>query len=398
MVYIGFATHSYNIDMHLLKFTDSEEENQDEDSEFSERGHFKEVLKVERIDASLTPAKLIILVTEPGTYKIIWDNSFSWLTSKKLRCRVSVLRPLEKIDPSKAIKQIEEEKKEIEKSEPQEIKEIEMQDKSNESKSKIVSLKLNGENRDLNISLVTRMSKLYDSGDQKHINLLVSKSKISVLDGFSIIEECENNCGSLESTVCKILDRNEYDNKSVLVNVYLCEKYTVESETIPVETDEAYLNAFTKLGYFPEGLVKHRNFYRMNLINIAEGFVLYSIYCQNENENQLKNRIHVHLEKESKIVSMLFEGIIHDKISGFNYDNSKTFEQNLENIAEFINKIHVLFGGFVLSFSSIGIEIRQEFLEELKSKISSDKPEDIAVKVISSEEVKDGFKIIPQFY
>lgn len=35
---------------------------------------------------------------EPGTYKLIWDNSFSWFTSKTLRYRLSVLRPLSQID------------------------------------------------------------------------------------------------------------------------------------------------------------------------------------------------------------------------------------------------------------------------------------------------------------
>ena len=39
-----------------------------------------------------------MFVKEPGTYKIIWDNSFSWFTGKTLRYRLSVLKPLSQID------------------------------------------------------------------------------------------------------------------------------------------------------------------------------------------------------------------------------------------------------------------------------------------------------------
>lgn len=32
---------------------------------------------------------------QPGLYRIIWDNTYSWFTKKKIRFRVSVLKPID---------------------------------------------------------------------------------------------------------------------------------------------------------------------------------------------------------------------------------------------------------------------------------------------------------------
>jgi len=45
----------------------------------------------------------VLFVKEPGTYKLIWDNTFSWFTSKTLRYRLSVLRPLSQIDLERSV-------------------------------------------------------------------------------------------------------------------------------------------------------------------------------------------------------------------------------------------------------------------------------------------------------
>lgn len=45
----------------------------------------------------------MVFVKEPGTYKIIFDNSFSWFTGKTLRYRLSVLRPLSEIDMQRRV-------------------------------------------------------------------------------------------------------------------------------------------------------------------------------------------------------------------------------------------------------------------------------------------------------
>ncbi len=44
-----------------------------------------------------------MFVKDPGTYKLIWDNSFSWFTSKTLRYRLSVLKPISQIDLERGV-------------------------------------------------------------------------------------------------------------------------------------------------------------------------------------------------------------------------------------------------------------------------------------------------------
>ena len=43
------------------------------------------------------PVKILIFVKEPGIYKIIFDNSYSWFTGKEIRCRINILKPLSEI-------------------------------------------------------------------------------------------------------------------------------------------------------------------------------------------------------------------------------------------------------------------------------------------------------------
>jgi hypothetical protein len=106
LIYIAFATMENDITIHLLKYIsdDSDEVAENITSSPSkkgftaEKGQFKTILRVDRIDSSKTPIKLVIFVKDPGTYEIIWDNSFSWFTGKILKYRLSVLKPLTDID------------------------------------------------------------------------------------------------------------------------------------------------------------------------------------------------------------------------------------------------------------------------------------------------------------
>lgn len=73
MVYIGFATLLNDVTFHLLKYIASDEEIQDNENEIKEtdttenqeydenltdKGHFKSILKLERIDSSINPIKV----------------------------------------------------------------------------------------------------------------------------------------------------------------------------------------------------------------------------------------------------------------------------------------------------------------------------------------------------
>lgn len=73
LVYIGFATLLNDITFHLLKYIPNDEENKEQESEhkqtealptieydenFTDKGHFKSILKLERVDSSINPFKV----------------------------------------------------------------------------------------------------------------------------------------------------------------------------------------------------------------------------------------------------------------------------------------------------------------------------------------------------
>ena len=133
IIYVGYATASNDINFELLLYQSietvssmSERVNPPQRSDTSktlvsrnhvvstetnfmsedadpDQANFKRIIKIDRIDSSLNPVKIVLFVSEPGTYKIVWDNSFSWFTSKSLRYRFSVLKPLSQLDLNRKV-------------------------------------------------------------------------------------------------------------------------------------------------------------------------------------------------------------------------------------------------------------------------------------------------------
>ena len=84
LIYIGFATQAYDINFKLMKYV----------QDISDSSKFIEIIKFDKINCSEIPIKIIILIHNPGIFKIIFDNTYSWVNSKIVRYRLSVLRPL----------------------------------------------------------------------------------------------------------------------------------------------------------------------------------------------------------------------------------------------------------------------------------------------------------------
>jgi hypothetical protein len=126
IIYVGFATASNDINFELLLYQGHHEEERTvtfrraESSKTLVSNHhvvtdnfmneadpdqsnFRSIIKIDRIDSSLNPVKIVLFVSEPGTYKIVWDNSFSWFTGKALRYRFSVLKPLSQLDLTRKV-------------------------------------------------------------------------------------------------------------------------------------------------------------------------------------------------------------------------------------------------------------------------------------------------------
>ena len=86
ILFIMFNSVGMDITFRLFKFCPFiKEENCD--------NYFYEIFKVEKTEGN----KIILFVKNPGIYKIVFDNKYSWINSKIIRYRVSVLKEMNEI-------------------------------------------------------------------------------------------------------------------------------------------------------------------------------------------------------------------------------------------------------------------------------------------------------------
>ena len=83
IIFIMFNSVGMDITFRLFKFCPFiKEENND--------NYFYEIFKVEKTEGS----KIILFVKNPGIYKIVFDNKYSWINSKIIRYRISVMKEI----------------------------------------------------------------------------------------------------------------------------------------------------------------------------------------------------------------------------------------------------------------------------------------------------------------
>ena len=101
LIYIGIATSAYDINVKLLKYCPNIKCDNNYYDDLTDNGHFIEIYKIERIDCSEIPVKIVLFCKESGIYKLVFDNSFSWFTSKVIRYRLSILKLLSEVNNEK---------------------------------------------------------------------------------------------------------------------------------------------------------------------------------------------------------------------------------------------------------------------------------------------------------
>ena len=92
LIYIGVATNNYDINVKLFKYCPNITNDNNYYDDLNDNKHFIEIYKIERIDCSEIPLKIILFCKEKGIYKLVFDNSYSWFNSKTVRYRLSVLK------------------------------------------------------------------------------------------------------------------------------------------------------------------------------------------------------------------------------------------------------------------------------------------------------------------
>ncbi len=94
LLYIGYNLPSFDINFHLIKYCPNinnslkSKENGEEKTQYEDHKYFYEIFRLEKS----SNAKIILLVKNPGIYKIIFDNKYSWFNNKLLRYRCTIMK------------------------------------------------------------------------------------------------------------------------------------------------------------------------------------------------------------------------------------------------------------------------------------------------------------------
>ena len=97
VLYIGFNLPYYDINFHLIKYCPnvnkdlmSNKEKAEEIVQYEEHKFFYEIFKLEKTQG----AKIILFIKNPGIYKVLFDNKYSWFKAKLLRYRCTILKEM----------------------------------------------------------------------------------------------------------------------------------------------------------------------------------------------------------------------------------------------------------------------------------------------------------------
>jgi hypothetical protein len=58
--------------------------------------NLEDIYKVSKIESYPNPVKVSFIAKEPGIYKVVWSNEYSWFKGKTLKFKISILRPVSK--------------------------------------------------------------------------------------------------------------------------------------------------------------------------------------------------------------------------------------------------------------------------------------------------------------
>lgn len=377
LVYIGFANQANDINFKILKYIEA-----------NEKSYFKEIFKINKYDGTENPLKVIILISEPCFLKVIWDNTYSWITNKKLRIRISVLKPQEyiNIEEFKAFL-LDTEEIIIKESSEIELKNI---DKNNKERSEfvikykdkkkkydLISLKNYYENK-----ICSNVLKLYIHllviDNNKFVFINNTKNKVFKTDSFFEKEKIFDLIGNIISFETNSKNINEIE---IDIIIYHCKKI------------EDIIFDFHNFN----------NSIKFKIINLelSESFSKYKLFKNMEMNNNSNFLFISFLEDNNPNFALYYDDILYDSLNGgldFN-SNSTNLNIKFENTFKFIQKIQVLFGEsniFILSLPHYTNYNKAEyFIKELNEKIKFNNKYQISL--INEEEFIEAIGLIPNF-
>ena len=376
---------------------------------------YKNIFKEEKIEDTF---KFFILCNGYSLYQIIFDNYYSWFTSKDVNYRIALLKMADK--PIKGL-ELEEKKDEI----IEELKENTKEEKSinKDDKNKLYCY-FDGKNiafdqKDICGKIKTAKEKKDSNSNIINIPVILYLNNLRIISfdeekGISIKEIVDEDEDLISKTGFELkikhylsktlkLNPNEIKDKKILISIFsqnrelsslneeIAEKINaVKSNSINNSTnDPEYINYLEKIGFYPsEEIEGYKNKIEYKLYDLCEQSLIYYLFnSKTQNIEITKSVLFILLDEKVVNAAVFNEGAVFSNFKGKkNYLNNININDE-NSVLNFLENANETFEGIELVLSCVDCkENKGKKFEGLIEKIKKYCEEKIKVNVTICEE------------
>ena len=377
---------------------------------------YKNIFKEEKIEDTF---KFFILCSGYSLYQIIFDNYYSWFTSKDVNYRIALLKMSDKPIKALELDEKKDEKELIEDLKENETKEEKTDNKDDENKlycyfdgkniafdqkdicNKIKKEMEKKENNIINIPVILYLNNLriISFDEEKGIQIkevidededLISKTGFELKIKHHLLKELK-------------LNPNEIKDKKIIISIFsqnrelsslneeIAEKIkAVKSNSINNSTnDPEYINYLEKIGFYPsEEIEGFKNKIEYKLYDLCEQSLIYYLFNSKVQNKEIKKSVLFILLDEKVVNAAVFnEGAVFSNFKGKkNYLNNININDE-NSVLNFLENANETFEGIELVLSCVDCKEKNgKKFEELIEKIKKYCEEKIKVNVTVCEE------------
>ena len=409
-----------------LVFIEFNLENQSKDINFEINKYelysdeFKNVFKEEKIETSF---KLFLLCNGYALYQIVFDNYYSWFTSKDISYKITLLKMDEKppknlyIEENKEIKEeeIKEEKKEIiieeNKTDDKKFKcQINGKNLIFDTKDicqKIKSLSEKHDENLINIPIILYLSTIrIVSFKDKEISYKEFKENEDEEEGEEIITKSyfENRIKHYISKILK-LKISDCKNKKIIISIFsqnrdlslIDEEISEKIKELKSPENNENISYLQKIGFIPSKEIEGYNV-DFKLYDLCEQSLLYHLFNNINNEKEVKlPTLFILFDKKVVNASLFNKDAIVNKIKGkgtkgINFNNINI--NDFKSILELLKKVNNKYKGIEIGLSCVDYKNDEgKKLEKLIENIKKYCQDEIKVNVVTYDENQIAYNV-----
>ena len=377
---------------------------------------YKNIFKEEKIEDTF---KFFILCSGYSLYQIIFDNYYSWFTSKDVNYRIALLKMSDK-----PIKALELDEKKDEKELIEDLKENETKEEKTDNKDDENKLYCYFDGKNIAFDQKDICEKIKKESEKKDDNI-INISVILYLNNLRIISFDEEKGIQIKEVIdededlisktgfeLKIkhhllktlkLNPNEIKDKKIIISIFsqnrelsslneeIAEKIkAVKSNSINNSTnDPEYINYLEKIGFYPsEEIEGFKNKIEYKLYDLCEQSLIYYLFNSKTQNKEIKKSVLFILLDEKVVNAAVFnEGAVFSNFKGKkNYLNNININDE-NSVLNFLENANETFEGIELVLSCVDCKEKNgKKFEELIEKIKKYCEEKIKVNVCVCDE------------